>query len=685
MLPMNRSAIALLCISGLVSLVGTPAVQAQERGQPLGEVLRSAAPRAQWSPEGNLVYSDGAPGDDSYRILDPRTGADREFAGQPNSTPEDTRVVRPGLFAHMPPVREVATADRSLFASTRDGNVWVRPGGSEEGTRLTTDGQVGYGYDIEGAKWSPDQRFLAVKKVDARDVPTISLGTPGDPESPVIQHPYSRAGEPIPRAELYIVSQERGDAMRVDLGDGEEPYLHIFGWSAKGDELHVMRMSRLMDRLDLLGVDPLTGETRTILSESSSTFIVGLPFMHGYTAALERLNHVVMLEDGKHFIWTSERDGWRRLYLYGIDGTLIRALTPHGSEVAVLEGMDEERGWVYYTARIDPERPYDVTLLRVPLEGGSPEPLVEGPTFHVLEFDSAREFFWTVRSGIDRPPVLEVRRTNGALVRELWSGETIVRESGWVPPDQFRTLAADGETELFGVLFKPRDFDPTRKYPVLDYIYAGPQTTHVPRSMVSRSYSVSQGLADLGMIVLVVDARGTPERGKAFQDAFFGQIGQHEIADHAAVIRQLASERAYMDIERVGALGHSWGGYGVLRALLLEPDLYRVGVASAAGVDLEHFRVSIEPYMGCLPRDCPEAYQRGSSTALVHRLDGKLLLLHGTSDDDVPYADAERLMDALTQAGKEYEIEVFPGGNHVIQGPHWFQRVSGYLREHLQP
>jgi dipeptidyl-peptidase 4 len=666
--------------------VGPPgAAQEQPAPDPLApaRALRMSAPMVHWNADGLLVYSFTRVDGGVHRALDPRTGAERPYVPPEVAAGEGPRVVRPGLFAHLPPIREVPTFDGGWFAGTRDGDVWVRPSGGGEAVRVTTMGQPRNGFDIEGAKWSPDGRRLAVRWLDEREVPTIPLVGWSEPGQPVERRPYSRAGEPIPHAALYFVGHDGGQPVRADLGGGGEPYLHIVGWSADGGELYLLRMSRLMDRLDLLGVDPRTGQSRVILSETAGSFIGGLPFLHGYTARLEELNHVVPLQDGRRFVWTSERDGWRRLYLYDLDGTLVRPLTPAGSEVDRLEAVDEERGLVYYTARVDPHRPYDVALLRAPLRGGAPERLLTGPAFYEIEFDPSLDFFWTMRAGLDAPPVFELRKADGAEARELWSGAQIVRELGWTLPEEVRATAADGETELFGLLFKPRDFDPTRKYPIVDHIYLGPHTAHVPRSLVSLTYFESQDLANLGFLVLVVDARGTPERGRAFQDAFFGQFGQHEIADHAAVLRHLAAERPYIDLERVGAIGHSWGGYGVLRALLLEPELYRVGVAIAAAVDLEHFRVSIEPFMGCLPADCPEAYELGSSTRLADRLQGRLLLVHGTSDDDVPFGDAVRMMGALNRASRPYDVVIFPEADHAIGEPYAWERVRSYLREHL--
>lgn len=653
----------------------------------LRQALLRAMPTPRWGPEGRLILTEGAGEEAVHRALDPRTGEDVPHEPAP-PTPEraEPRVVRPGLFAHMPPVREVPTPDGRWLAGVREGDVWVRSADGADSVRLTSDARPGHGYDVEGAKWSPDGRLLAVERLDVRGVPTVPLLRTTPRGAAVEQTRYSRAGEPVPRSEFVVVDRAGGDPTRVDLGEGEMPYLHVLGWSPDADEVYVLRISRLTDRLELRAADPRTGRSRTLLAETSDTFIVGLPYLPGYAMLVDELvKPMVLLEDGRRFLWTSERDGWRRIYLYDRTGELIRPLTPKGTAVGRVLAVDEERGWVYFVGRDDPERPYAASVLRTRLDGGPVERLATGPTLHGTGFGPDAEFFWLARSGVASPPVVELRRADGSLVRELWSGAARMRDAGWAPPERVTATAADGETELRGLLFTPRDFDPERSYPVVEDLYLGPHTSNVPRSPLARGYATGQALANLGFVVVVVDGRGTPRRGKAFQTAFHGEVGQHEIADHAAVLRQLAADRPWMDLERVGAVGHSWGGYAVLRAMLLEPELYRVGVASAPAVDLARFRVAVEPFMGCLPEDCPEAYEAGSNTALADRLQGKLLLLHGTADDDVPFGETLAMIDALTEAGKPYDLAVFPGGHHLIQGPYWWERVTGHLIEHLRP
>ena len=645
------------------------------------DAMFESLPEVRWDESGALLVSNGDGSETT--ALDPNTGEEIAYRVRPETARDEARVVRPGLFAHRRPVLELPAPDYESFAGTSDGDVWLRAAGSDEQTRLGTAAGPDEGFDIEGAKWSPDGSRLAIKKLDSRGVPMIPLIRYGEPGEPVDRIQYSRVGETIPSAGLFIVRDDGGDPVRVELGDMEAPYLYIVGWSASSDSLFFLRSSRFTRRVELRVADAATGSSRLILAEESDTYIVGLPLLHANDAQLDDgASPVRRLEDGR-FLWTSERDGWRRVYLYGPDGELLRALSPEGTEIGFLAGVDLDGQWLYYTARIDPHRPYDETLMRVSFGGGEPERLVAGPFFDVIEFDSEFEYLWTMRMAADMPPALELYHSDGSLIRELWSAAEIAREAGWRPPETFTAKAADGVTELHGALFTPADFDPSRRYPVIEEVYLGPFTSSVSRWPDGNL----QALADLGFVVVTVDARNTRGRGREFGDAFYGEYGQHEIADHAAVLRQLGRDRPYMDLERVGVQGFSWGGYGVLRAMLLEPDLYRVGVAGAPAVDLEHFRVSIEPYIGCFPSECPEVFERGSSTALADRLDGRLLVMHGTSDDDVPFAETIRLLTALTEAGKTYDLAVYPEANHGIgwqtNQRYYWERMTGYFLEHL--
>jgi dipeptidyl aminopeptidase/acylaminoacyl peptidase len=271
----------------------------------------------------------------------------------------------------------------------------------------------------------------------------------------------------------------------------------------------------------------------------------------------------------------------------------------------------------------------------------------------------------------------------------------------WKPPEEFVAKAADGRTDLHGVLYKPFDFDPAKRYPVIEMLYAGPQRTNIARTFLSfmglspaeegPTATTVQALAQLGYIGVIVDARGTPQRGKAFQDVVYGNFGRNEIPDHVAALRSAAATRPYMDLNRVGVFGHSFGGYFSARAMLLAPDLYRVGVASgmsSPGVDGSN-GASMEGYLDLVTRN-PGAYAYASNLPLVDRLRGELLIIAGTTDANTPFANAMKMVDALVTAGKHFDLVVLPERNHITTfsgrtGDYWREAVRRHFAEHLPP
>ena len=256
---------------------------------------------------------------------------------------------------------------------------------------------------------------------------------------------------------------------------------------------------------------------------------------------------------------------------------------------------------------------------------------------------------------------------------------------GWAAPEEAVVKAADDTTELHGVLYKPLGFDPARKYPVIEYIYGGPQGVITPRTFTAGSWQ--QALASLGFVVWVVDGRGTPERGKTFQDYGYRRFGQHQIPEHVAALRHAAASRPYMDLTRTGIFGWSWGGYMTIRALLTAPEVYQVGAALMPVVDLDdHAATALEGYMG-LPVRNPDGYAAGSSLPLVGNLRGRLMLMHGTSDMNATFSATMKMVEALTRAGKPYDLVVVPEMHHTIAGPsrqYWMMRMWRFFAENLR-
>jgi dipeptidyl aminopeptidase/acylaminoacyl peptidase len=292
-----------------------------------------------------------------------------------------------------------------------------------------------------------------------------------------------------------------------------------------------------------------------------------------------------------------------------------------------------------------------------------------------------------VHSSIDRPYATDLRRADGGLVARLETADTAALAAlGHRPPEPFRARAADGTTELHGVIYTPADFDPARRYPVVDYIYGGPWISAVQKEYVPTlgMHRIAASLARMGMVVVMVDGRGTPGRSKAFQDATYGRVGQMEIADQVAALRQAAETRPWMDLSRAGIAGHSWGGYFALRGMLTAPEFFRAGYAGAPG-DVTELAAINEPHMG-LPAENPEGYAQASNLPLAARLAGPLKIMHGTSDVNAPFSTTMRMIRALIAADRPYDLLVVPGGSHNPPDPagrYYRQDLRRFMATHL--
>ena len=595
------------------------------------------------------------------------------------------RKIRDAFFDGSPPEMEVPSPDGRFHLTEQDHDLWLRATVDDRLQPLTTGGEPDFAWSTVDALWSPDSlRVLALKRDDrGRDrIPVVHwLKTSAEVEF----RPYTKAGGTMPRFEAWIVEALSRRAVRVEIPDGEGVELFFHSWRPDGSEVLLMAMNRRYQHLRLLAANPRTGATRVVLEERSESFIGGLRFLLDWRGML------TPLEDGERFVWLSERDGWRHAYLFDFEGRQLRQLTGGDFEVREVVALDEKAdpaGWVYLMANADLRRPYDTHLVRVSLRGGL-ERLTEAAGEHEVVLSPSKRYFLDTHSSPTRPPVVEWRRIDGTLVRELSRAhvERLEEEIQWSPPEAFVVKAADSETDLHGVLYKPWDFDPERRYPVIDAIYAGPFITWAPQRFLDRRALQAQELAQLGFVVVLVDARGTPERGKAFQDVVYQAFGQNEIPDHATTLERLAETRPWMDLSRVGIHGGSWGGYMTIRAMLLRPDLFHVGVARNSVSDLWDHSYEIEGYMGH-PEDAPQAYVAGSSHRLAGNLEGKLLLIHGTNDVNATFSSVMKMTHAFVQAGKPIDMLVIPEQSHWYTGAalgYAKQALERYLVEHLRP
>jgi dipeptidyl aminopeptidase/acylaminoacyl peptidase len=546
-------------------------------------------------------------------------------------------------------------------AVARDGGFLVRDATGR--VLVERSGEPGYNWDIPDRAWSPDGARVAVWRIDERVVHRIPIVDYDAAIEQVTMVPYAKAGTPLPVSELYLVEPTAGEVVRIAPAT-DEGYDWFAGWSADGQTAYVLHLSRDGKRLDLSTIDR-SGERQLLLREERQEANVGdLDFILN-----EWPFQVTPLDDGG-FLWMSERDGWRHVYRYDGDGGLVDKVTNGGFPVRRIDDVAPD-GSLIITASIDPERPYDEQLYRTNLAGGPLRPLGDAPGLHRADVASSGRFVLDAWSSPTQPRVRELVRADGGDRRRLTaSDDSAVQAIGWRPPEPVEVLAADGVTSIHGAVFKPRDFDPAKRYPVLAYIYGGPYMTVLEGGYVASMPLRASSLAQMGFIVVAFDVRGSSGRSKAFQDATYGQVGRTEIPDYVAGLRQTAASRAWMDMDRVGIVGHSWGGYFALRGMLTAPEVFKAGYAGAPGAMDEDASVN-EPNMDLLA-DNPSGYAAASNLALAGNLWGHLKIMHGTSDSSASLSSTMRMADALIGADKQFELLLIPGMGHNSGGPDGF-------------
>lgn len=587
------------------------------------------------------------------------------------------------------PAREVPSPDGAWLASTVDGNIIARSTIDGRSLPWTTDGtpEHEYRFDLVDpmlstlgmahpvCNWSPDGSRLAVYRVDNRGVHLAPQVHYLKREEEVVQRYHGQAGGPLERTTLQVLDSYRHSTVELDLGDTSDTYPVHAAWLPDGTQLLVFALSRDCRRVRVLLADARTGTTRPVLSEESATFLR----IH-HDVYFGRKLGLFLTPDGTHLLWLSERSGWKHLYLYNIEGTLVRQLTDGDWPVDYVHRIDSE--YAYITAHLDQSRPYDTHLARVPLAGGPVEQLSRDAGVHSMTFApngaALIDSWWTP----DQPPRSVLRRTDGSLLSELSTADT--SQLTWTPPQQFTVIAADGETELWGVMYFPADFDETQQYPLIEYIYGGPQIAISAHSFLGAFNKVALALAQLGYVTIVLDGRGTPERSKAFHDVVYGDWTTGIVSDHAAAVQQLKDRHTFIAAAKVGVIGHSWGGYSAFRLAAERPDIYTAAVSSAPGFD-PYSSVLYECYLG-LPQTNRAAYRNAETYPLAERMQAAFLLACGSSDH-VTWIDSMKMSEALIRAGKEHEFVVLPEQVHGFDSAHdayFWRKVATFFHTHLQ-
>jgi dipeptidyl-peptidase-4 len=639
-----------------------------------------------WSEDHNLlllftntqrVWRQNTRGD--YWVLDRRTGALRKLGGD---APASTL-----MYAKVSPA-----GDRVAYV--RQGDLYVERLADGSITRLTTgasqtlvNGMTDWVYEEEfdlrdGFRWSPDGRRIAYWQFDMAGVGTFLLINDTDSLYPfTVPVQYPKAGTPNSSVRVGVVSADGGATTWIDPGgDPRNTYLPWMEWAGP-NELLVQHMNRLQNADDLLLVEATSGApAHTLIAERDSAWV-------------DQVGEVPWIDHGRQFLWTSERDGWRHVWSVSRDGRSVRLVTRGDFDVVGGIAVDEAGGWLYYSAS-----PTDATqrfLYRSRLDGSRPaERVTPAGTGGNHSYNIAPGARWAFHSWstADVPPVMHlVSLPEHVAARQLIRNEGLraAVHSLTTQPVEFFRVSVGGGLSVDGFMIKPRDFDSTKTYPVLVYVYGEPAGQTVRDAWAGGQGLWYHMLADLGYLVVSFDNQGTPApRGRTWRKIVYGQVGVLSSRQQADALRALERSRRYVDSSRVAIWGWSGGGSSTLQAMFRYPDVYQVGMAVASVPDEKLYdTIYQERYMG-LPQDNTAAYDRASAISFAEGLRGRLLIVHGSGDDNVHFQGDERLVNRLVSLGKPFDLMVYPNRSHCIcEGrgttEHVYQLLTRYLLEHL--
>ena len=610
---------------------------------------------------------------------------------------------------------EYLSPDGNYGAYINNHNLWIR--NTETGNRiqLTYDGFEDYGYATNNAgwikndrpvlKWSPDSKIIATFRQDARGVGEMYLATTNVGHPKLEKWKYTLPGdEKIFEIERIFIDVNSGKITPFKMGRDFQRSTttdHIADWdgtlldanfSKDSRKLAFISSTRDHKEAHLQVADVRTGNIKSIYKEITKTY---------YESGVSGENWRVFF-DTNEFLWYSEKDNWGHLYLYDLKtGNLKNRITSGNWLVRDVLHIDETTREIFFTGGGKEEgNPYHVYLYKVNFDGSDLTCLTPEKGTHSINPSDDWNYFTTTYSSTDNPPITLLKNRDGETLKEINRVDiSELLNNNWQKPIEFTVKARDNETDLYGIMHLPSFYNENDKYPVLNYIYPGPQAGSVRNYSFSTTRRDFQSLAELGFIVVAVDAMGTPGRSKSFHDAYYGNMGDNGLPDNIKAIKDLAKEYKGMDIERVGIWGHSGGGFASTRAILEYPDFYDVAVSSAGNHDNRNYEADWgEKWQGLLENIEIEDNERSNdydftktnydnqaNQLLAKNLKGKLLLAHGNLDNNVPPYNTLLVVDELIKANKDFDLIIFPNKRHGFgdQNNYFTRRKWDYFVEHL--
>ncbi len=657
-----------------------------------------------WLPDGNLWYSVGTPAGREFVLIDTKTGNRKTAADKkillPNAPAEKEQPMgrRGGAFT------EVASPDGSKTAFIKDWNLWMRDAATKKEMQLTTDGIKDFGYATDNAGWkhsdrpillwSPDSKKIATFQQDQRHVSNMYLVSTkvGEPKLEAWKYPIPEDKDII-RIQRVIIEVDQPKIIRLKIpADARRGTLcddiSCTGsfddneWNADATKLAFVSTSRDHKEAKMRIADAATGDVTEVFEEKVAT---------QYESGQGGINWH-FLPATNEIIWYSERDDWGHLYLYNAaTGQLKNQITKGSFVVTQLLKMDEKNRMLFFEAngREAGRDPYFSHFYSIDFSGKKMQLLTPEDGNHVITLSPDGNFFTDVYSKPNVPPVTVLRNMKGKLIATLEKTDiSRLTSTGWKAPEPITVKSRDGRWDLYGLMFTPTNLDKTKKYPVVNYIYPGPQGGGVGSRSFSTARSDHQALAELGFIIVVIDGTCNPGRSKSFHDVCYGNMADNTLEDQMAGIKQLAQTRAYMDVSRVGVWGHSGGGYATAAAMFRYPDFYKVGISESGNHDNRNYEDDWgERYIGLLTKDAngKSNYEDQANQNFAANLKGKLLLAHGNMDDNVPPYNTYLVVNALIKANKDFDLIVFPNARHGYGADSYYmmRRRWDYFVQHL--
>jgi dipeptidyl-peptidase 4 len=576
--------------------------------------------------------------------------------------------------------------DGSKVAFVRENNIFIADLQSDAETQITHDGldrhiingTTDWVYEEEfaitkGFHWSPDGNNIAFMRFDESHVKEFWMVNYGGLYPDHHKYKYPKAGEENSIVTIHIYNIRSGQTIEVDTGKEIDIYLPRMQWTNDPEKLAIQRMNRYQNHLEILLADAGSGKTSLLYEETNKYYI-------------DITDDLTFLNDGKHFIITSERSGFNHIYLYDMRGNLVRPLTSGNWDVTGFYGVNPVNNCIFYQAA--KASPMNREVYSVRLNGRGERKLSDAEGMSAANFSRSFDYFIGTWQSVTQPPYITVNNKDGKMLRILETNHDIkdlVAEYNFSPVEFFIFPGAD-DIELHGWMIKPPGFDPKCKYPVFMYVYGGPGSQTVMNNWGRATMNWFQLLAQVGYIVVSVDNRGTGARGEEFKKLTYLQLGKYESLDQIEAAKYLSS-LPYVDSARIGIYGWSYGGYMALLCLTKGSEYFSAGIAVAPVTSWRFYdNIYTERYMRA-PQENPDGYDDNSPINFTDQMEGSLLLVHGTGDDNVHVENTMEMIDALVKSNKQFDLMLYPNRDHGIWGGntrlHLFQMMTDFVKKNL--